>query len=144
MDRTTKRTAKYLLCSVLILCVGMAAGVIYFFDSIFPKAGPVNLPEIEDIISVSIGCSTLDMTIPMNANDIEEVFKYLSEGEPTRQQAMDDHPVEKLYYAVLVLTAEREYCYFIYEKGGQVYIEVPYEGIYKTQAALLDLALAYY
>ena len=39
---------------------------------------------------------------------------------------------------------DRTYRYFVYEEGEQVFIEVPYEGIYASETELLDLVLQYF
>lgn len=121
----------------------MASGI-YLFNTIFPKAAPINLPQIEDIVSVSLSDSNSDQTVPLREEDMEQLLGYLSEGKPTRQNAMDDHPTERTYYGISVQTDIREYRYFIYEKGRQIYIEVPYEGIYETQMELFDLVCTYH
>ena len=144
MDKQIKRKTIWLLCTGLIVLIGVIAGALYLFNTIFPKAGPINVPEIEDIVSVSISCGTSDQTAPLRKEDMEQLLEYLSKGKPTRQTAMNDHPTERTYYSISVQTDIREYCYFIYEKGEQIYIEVPYEGIYEAQAELFDLIFTYH
>lgn len=144
MDKRIIRTQKYLLCIGLILCIGVIVAAVYFFNSLFPKAEPISLPQNDDVISISVRINTSDMTIPMSENDIDRLFEYLREGKPTRQQALNDYPTERLYYDISIQTSEREYCYFIYETDGQTYIEVPYEGIYEAKTELLNLVLTYF
>ena len=129
MDQQIKRKTIWLLCIGLIILIGVIAGAIYLFNTIFPKAAPINLPQIEDIVSVSLSDSNSDETVPLRDEDMEQLLQYLSEGKPTRQTAMNDSPTEMTYYGISVQTDVREYRYFIYKKSAQIYMEVPYEGI---------------
>lgn len=144
MDQQIKRKTIWLLCIGLIILIGVIAGAIYLFNTIFPKAAPINLPQIEDIVSVSLSDSNSDETVPLRDEDMEQLLQYLSEGKPTRQTAMNDSPTERTYYGISVQTDVREYRYFIYKKDEQIYIEVPYEGIYEAQMELFDLVCTYY
>lgn len=144
MDQQIKRKTIWLLCIGLIILIGVIAGAIYLFNTIFPKAAPINLPQIEDIVSVSLSDSNSDETVQLRDEDMEQLLQYLSEGKPTRQTAMNDSPTERTYYGISVQTDVREYRYFIYKKGEQIYIEVPYEGIYEAQMELFDLVCTYY
>ena len=38
----------------------------------------------------------------------------------------------KPYYLIRVNTSEPNYFYYVYESGGQAYIEIPYQGIYEA------------
>lgn len=105
---------------------------------------PINVPEMEDIVWVSLSCTTSDQTVPLCKDDMDELLEYLSEGNPTRQAAINDSPMERTHYSISLQTDIREYRYFIYKKGIQVYIAVPYEEIYETRAELLGLVLTYY
>ena len=49
-----------------------------------------------------------------------------------------------LNYGVDIQTEERQYRYFVYEAGEQVYIESPYEGIYKAEHTLFSIVLKYF
>lgn len=144
MDKQIKRRTTWLLCIGLIVFVGVIISGIYLFNTIFPKAAPITLPRIEDIVSISLSDSNSDQTVPLGEEDMEHLLEYLSEGRPTRQTAINDYPAERTYYGILIQTEVREYHYFIYEKGEQIYIEVPYEGIYETQMELFDLVCTYH
>lgn len=144
MEKRIKRKTTWLLLIVLAVFICMVGGAVSLFHDMFPKAEPIELPEEEHVISVSLSCSTSDLTAPMAEEDVETLFGYIGSAVPTRQQAMDDHPTERLYYGITVQTAERQYDYFIYEKEDRVYLEIPYEGIYEADSELLSLVLCYF
>ena len=133
-----------ILTIVLIVCIGLLAGAVYLFNDIFPKAEPIRHPEPDEIVSVTLSCNTPDATIPMSEQDYEDLIRYTSEAKPTRKQSLNDTPTSGAYYGVEIQTDEMQYRYFVYEEGEQVYIEIPYEGIYESKIELLNLVLKYF
>ena len=133
-----------ILTIVLIVCVGLLAGAVYLFNDIFPKAKPIRHPEPNEIVSVKLSCNTPDATIPMSEQYYEDLIRYISEAKPTRKQSLNDTPTSGAYYGVEIQTNEKQYRYFVYEEGEQVYIEMPYEGIYESRIELFDLVLKYF
>lgn len=133
-----------ILTIVLIVCIGLLAGAVYLFNDIFPKAEPIRHPEPDEIVSVTLSCNTPDATIPMSEQDYEDLIRYISEAKPTRKQSLNDTPTSGAYYGVEIQTDEMQYRYFVYEEGEQVYIEMPYEGIYESKIELLNLVLKYF
>ena len=133
-----------ILTTVLIVCVGLLAGAVYLFNDIYPKAKPIRYPEPDKIVAVTLSCNTPDTTIPMSEQYYEDLIRYISEAKPTRKLALDDYPTTWPYYGVDVQTEERQYRYFIYEAGEQVYIESTYEGIYKAEHTLFSIVLKYF
>lgn len=133
-----------ILTIVLIVCVGLLAGAVYLFNDIFPKAKPIRHPEPNEIVSVKLSCNTPDATIPMSEKYYEDLIRYISEAKPTRKQSLNDTPTSGAYYGIEIQTDEMQYRYFVYEEGEQVYIEMPYEGIYESKIELLNLVLKYF
>lgn len=105
-----------MLCVGLVILIGVFVSGIYLFNTIFPKAGPISIPQAEDVVSVSISYSNSDQTVLLHEEDMEQLLQYLMESAPTRQRAINDYPTERTYYGISVQTDVREYRYFIYEK----------------------------
>lgn len=143
MEKTAKKIIKWLLMIGLAVCICIAAGAIYLFNEIFPKAGPINLPQMEQVESVSLGDHISDEVRSLGSEDFEHLLAYISEAKPTRRDARSDTPTQRFYYRIALQTSEREYRYFIYKAGGRIYVEVPYEGVYEAETALFDLVEAY-
>ena len=133
-----------ILTIVLIVCVGLLAGAVYLFNDIFPKAKPIRHPEPNEIVSVKLSCNTPDATIPMSEKYYEDLIRYISEAKPTRKQTLNDTPTSGAYYGAEIQTDEMQYRYFVYEEGEQVYIEMPYEGIYEAEHTLFSIVLEYF
>lgn len=129
---------------VLVICIGLLMGALYLFNSAFPKAEPIRHPELEKVISITLSCNTPERTIPMSEVYYKDLIQYISEAKPTRKQTLDDYPSNRPYYGIEVQTTGRQYRYFIYEEGEQIYIEMPYTGIYKSENELLDLVLTFF
>ena len=138
------KTKNIILTTVFIVCIGLLAGAVYLFNDIFPKAKPIRHPEPDEIVSVKLSCNTPDATIPMSEKYYEDLIRYISEAKPTRKQTLNDTPTSGAYYGVEIQTDEMQYRYFVYEEGEQVYIEMPYEGIYEAEHTLFSIVLKYF
>jgi hypothetical protein len=55
-----------------------------------------------------------------------------------------DYPTAKTYYTIEVDMVARQYRYFLYAENSQVYVELPYEGIYKANQQFLDFVAEYF
>lgn len=128
---------------MLIVCIVFGAGVLWLLNDMFPKAKPVQHPEMDEIVSVTLSCNTTDGDSIMNEVDYEELIRYIRESKPIRQQSWDDCPSVRPYYCIKIQTDERQYRFSVYESAEQVYIESPYEGVYESQRELLELVLKY-
>lgn len=120
---------KILGFTILLICILLFASGLYVFNDIFPKAANIRIPEIHNIISISMAVNTDDSFKVEDAN-LEELLEEIRKAEPTRKQSLDDYPSTRPFYEVEVKASNREYRYLIYEEGAQVYVEMPYEGIY--------------
>lgn len=131
---TVKKKA-IIIALILVLCVGII-GAYTALDSIFPKADPVICPELNEIESVLIAQNKGEY-VAVSAEEIAELLQRISLSEPTRKMSVNDYPTAKTYYK-LEISADRMYCYFIYQESGQVYVELPYEGVYKSDNIIID------
>ena len=120
---------------VLFLCIG-AVGTYAVLDRLFPMAQPVSCPTADEIMSVSVGINSGESII-LNEELFFDLLEKISEAEPTRKMSVNDYPTAETYYKVEI-SADRMYCYFIYEESGQVYVELPYEGVYKSDNSIID------
>ena len=126
---------------ILILFLGLTGvGGYYALDHLFPKADPIICPDESELISISVGTNS-DVFSILEPTEYPEIQNILSESEPTRTMSVNDYPSVRPYYTLVLTTSSREYRYFIYEDRGQIYIEIPYEGIYGSDKQLLDLII---
>ena len=132
---------KIAIIVVLIICIGLLFGTWYVFNEVFPKAKPIRTPEGEDILAVSVAVNT-DDEFEIEDVDPEELLQNLRSAKPTREQSLNDYP-DKAFYRIEMQTADIVYRYFVYERGEQVYIEMPYEGIYTADDWLFHFVLKY-
>ena len=137
-----KRTQ--ILSIAVILCVALFVAAACLLNDIFPKATPMAVPEPGDLISVMLRYNSTNVEVAVDQEDYERLLQHLSSGIPTRRQAMNDTPTVQPHYCAEIQTEDRWYCYFVYEEDGQVYIEIPYEGIYESDMVMLDLVLRYF
>ena len=126
---------------VLFLFFGLATvGGYCVLDHLFPKSAPIICPDESELISISVGTNS-DVFSILAPTEYQEILNILSEAEPTRTMSVNDYPSVRPYYTLVLTTSSREYRYFIYEDRGQIYIEIPYEGIYGSDKQLLDLII---
>ena len=127
----------------LVLLVSVIAGGWYILNDIFPKAPPIRMPQIEEISSIAVAVNN-DDAFEVEDVDLEELFGYIQRTEPTRELSVNDYPSGYGFFRIEVQTPEMEYRYFIYERGEQVYIEMPYEGIYTADSWLFSFVIKYF
>lgn len=127
-----------LLLGILLVILGYC-----LFNSIFPKAKPIRTPELNDIRSVSVAINTEEGFL-INDVNMEGVLKEIRDAKPTRIQSLNDYPTCRPFYQLEIKTEERTFRYFIYEEGEQIYVEVPYEGVYVADIKLFDFVLNYF
>jgi len=126
----------------LIILIGMVVVGWYVFNEIFPKAPPIRMPQIEEISSISVAVNH-DNEFEIENVDLEELFEHIGKAEPTREQSVNDYP-SPAFFRIEVQTSEMKYRYFVYERGEQVYIEMPYEGIYTADSWLFSFVIKYF
>lgn len=132
----------WIIAIIALLGIAIIGGYAVL-DNIFPKADPINCPALENITSISL-VQNNDVSAAVEATDFGEFLQYLRSTQPTRKMSVNDYPTAKTYYTIEVDTSAREYRYFIYAENSQVYIEIPYEGIYKANDQFLDFVAAYF
>lgn len=132
-----------LVAVVLIVCFGLLISVSYMLNEIFPKAKPIKLPDSVEAVSVSVAVNT-DDAIAIDEACAAEVLLYISDAKPTRRQSVNDYPDVRPFYRLEIHSSERDYRCFVYEEGSQVFIELPYEGIYTADSELLQLLSTYF
>ena len=136
-----KRNLLWTITLILLICV--AAGGWYMFNEIFPKAQPIRTPEIAEINSIAVAVNN-DEAFEIEGVDLEELFEHIQNAEPTRELSVNDYPSGYGFFRIEVQTSGREYRYFVYERGEQVYIEIPYEGIYTADSWIFSFVIKYF
>lgn len=132
-----------ILVLVIVLVVALVVLACTVINSMFPKAAPISCPSADSITSFLLiqndGSSTSVAT-----DDFDEFLQNILNAQPTRIWSVQDYPSVQTYYTIEIGTSDRFYRYFIYTENSQVYIEHPYEGIYKTTQYFLDAITEYF
>ena len=98
-------------------------------NALFPKAAPIPCPTADKIESVSITAED-GQCILLEQSRYMALLEYLSKAIPTRRPSVNDSPVADSWSMIEVYAKDRFYRYYIYEDDNDLYIELPYEGIY--------------
>ena len=129
---------------IIIALLGIAViGGYAVLNNIFPKADPIKFPDTESITAITL-VQKDGSSVAVETADFGEILKNITNAQPTRIMSVNDYPTAKTYYTIEVDTAARQYRYFLYAENSQVYVELPYEGIYKANQQFLDFVLEYF
>ena len=129
---------------IIIALLGVAViGVYAILNNIFPKADPIKFPDTESITAITL-IQKDGSSVAVETADFGEILKNITNAQPTRTMSVNDYPTAKTYYTIEVDTAARQYRYFLYAENSQVYVELPYEGVYKANQQFLDFVLEYF
>lgn len=134
---------KALIAAIILLLLAIAVGGYFLLDHMFPVASPIDCPNKEDIRSISLTQNS-DPSTSVDVSDFEAVLQNICAGEPTRIWSIQDYPSVESYYTVELNTLARQYRYFVYADGSQVYVEKPYHGVYKVDQQVLDFFADYF
>jgi len=129
------KSSRILAAIVLILTLILAIGGYTVYNSLFPMAEQMYIPPLEEILSVSV---SPDGETEAVVQDAAALLALLADAEPTRIMSASDYPTVKVYYTVTAAVSARIHRYYIYEKDAQVYVEIPYEGIWRADKQLLE------
>ena len=126
-----KKSKRNIFITVIVLIV-LCIGGYYIYNAVSPVARtleyPNDFPSVEEVLTVTISTSDGKSTEVYN---FASLIMQIGQVEPTRKESVNDVPAAEFYYKIELATEDKEYCYFVYEENGQVYLEIPYLGIYK-------------
>ena len=129
---------------IIIALLGIAGiGGYGVLDKIFPKEDPINCADTETVTAITL-IRNDGSSVAVEIADYGEILKNITNGQPTRTMSVNYYPTAKTYYTIEVDTATRQYWYFLFAENSQVYIELPYEGIYKANQQFLDYIVEYF
>ena len=129
---------------IIIALLGIAViGGYAILNNIFPKADPIKFPDTESITAITL-IQKDGSSVAVETADFGEILKNITNAQPTRTMSVNDYPTAKTYYTIEVDTAARQYRYFLYAENSHVYVELPYEGIYKSNQQFLDFVAEYF
>ena len=130
---------KALLIAAVVLLILACVGGYVILDHMFPVAEPLTYPALEDISSITL-LQNSDVSTAIEISDFAGVLQNLQVNEPTRIWSIQDYPSVGDYYTIEIHTFNKQSLrrYFVYVENGQVYVESPYEGIYKANQQVLD------
>ena len=113
-------------------------GICALVDDWLPKADAIVCPNDEHVLSIVLTANDA-VVIEMDDEQYNVVLECIRNAKPTRRMSVNDVPSTNTYYILNVTTATKNYRYFVYEDGSRVYIEMPYQGIYKADRQFFDL-----
>lgn len=128
---------KYLVV-FLVVIVGFILGSYFIYINMFPYVMPIDYPKLQEINESKIVYYDENDQIDIDVS-IEEVMNYIKSSKPTRTQSFNEIPNKKPYYCIELKTTNQLYTYYIYERNSQLFVELPYNGVYKIDEEVKDL-----
>lgn len=125
---------KLILISVIIITA--LSAIFFISDNIFIKGEPVPCPDEASVYSASLSYCGGVSVFP-GKEEIGSLLEYIGNSVPTGRQSVNDSPAASEYYITDIVTEDRSYRYYIYKEKSTVYVELPYEGIYKASDRLI-------
>ena len=119
-----------------VLLIAAVYGAFAVYDYFFPVAEPVICP-IEDGVNTITLAKSKSAAIMVDTACFADLLQHISSTEPTRKWSVQDYPAVKDCYIIEVNTLDRMHRYFVYVENSQVYLESPYEGVYKSNHQFL-------
>lgn len=119
----------FIATSILIVAV-LLCGCYIIYNSIFPMADPIELPNTEDINNYVILNDSGDI---VSVADFGVLYSFVKSAIPTRIMSVNDYPSCKPYYEIVLNTDYKVYRFYIYSDNGNYYLEIPYEDVYKLK-----------
>ena len=127
-----------------VVMIGIAfIGGYRVLNTFFPMADPIALPAEKHITAVTVYHND-GGAVSVDTERFGALLQSVSEAQPTRTVSVNDYPAVKPYYEIKLSTSEREYRYYLYTDNAHVYIEIPYEGVYKSSQTFYDDITAYF
>lgn len=118
-----------LICGILVLlCPGCGK-----------KGKAPELPNAGDVESISITTIEGAEIRYSETKMIQDILECLSEAKKTKEQSVQDFPVNQEYGRIDIANNGGTTTVFYYEEKGKHYIEQPYEGIYETEKNFEDV-----
>ena len=126
-----KKTVIILVITAALIVMGYS-----FYNSIFPKAKTIKVPAGNEVTSMTLIEGNKEY--PIDLSQYEKLKDFLDKAVPTRKQSVNDTPNVSPYYRIDIKTGSRVLTVYIYEQGVGTYIEIPYEGIYRSDKGLME------
>lgn len=132
--------ALYIILLALILVALVIGGCWLLDNSEFSKTDPIRQMQMDEIESFSVSDDE-DNEIVIDEREQELVITYINNAVPTKKWSVNDFPSVRPYYKVEIRLAgvDSEYRYFIYEEDGNVFVELPYSGVYEIFKGVLNI-----
>ena len=126
------RKSKIIVISCLIFVVLLYVSAYLIYDRLFPKAPPIDVPDFDQDMTIIVELS--DGTYYEHTHGVLDTHRcYLDKihwAKPTRIMSVNDYPAGEDYTKISCVCSDKTYTYYLYEKNGTTYVEIPYEGVY--------------
>jgi hypothetical protein len=126
--------------AVILVAISLVSVVL---SACSTKAEPIYLPEQSEIETVQI-TNAEQIFDETDLDWIAELIEQASLAKPTNKATVQDVPNVSEYIRIdLILSNGTTSTLFVYQEKNEWYIEQPYQGIYLTGNAFIDMLTAF-
>ena len=120
-----KKALSIILSLFLLVTLGL-----YLADHVL-RNDPIVCPDETKVVSITVAEGEGEAK-QVPEDDFLPILTCIRNAVPTIKDSVNDRPYEDEYYTLDVSTEWEQYRYYVYQKGSQYYIEMPYIGVYKA------------
>lgn len=135
-----KRAISIFLCILMLSMTVTSLAGCSLIDELFfrhpERAVALTIPTLDEIDNIKV-TARVGGTHTVPKQDYELILDYLSRLEPYDESYTDSVYGYYVYEIRINLGGDARF-YYLYEEGGQLFLEVPYSGIYRVDSALYD------
>ena len=125
--------SRIIVISWLIFVVLLFFSAYLVYDRLFPKAPPIDVPDFDRELTIIVELPNGSSYEDRHDGVLDTHRCYLDKirlARPTRIMSVNDYPTGEDYTKISCVCSDKTYTYYLYEKNGTTYVEVPYEGVY--------------
>ena len=110
---------------------------IIIFVSCKKENNDIDLPEIDKILTINI-FNDGSVNSYIDKEDIKNIVSIILDSNKTSKDSVNEIPNTESYIVLEMVTSDKTYTIYLYNKNEEIYLEIPYQGIYEVNEKLYE------
>ena len=102
------------------------------------KTNTITVPLPKDVISVTVNYGDGEYTCN-EISWIQQLISIIEKSTSTNRPSVADYPMAENYITITIQQSKGASRLFVYQEDHIIYIEQPYQGIFKSEVELYEL-----
>ena len=127
------RRSSIIIISSLIFVVLLFVSAYLIYDRLFPKAPHIIFPDLGQELTIVVELPDGSSYEDRHDGVLDThhcILNKIQWARPTRIMSVNEYPAGEEFTKISCVCFDKTYTYYLYEKNGTTYVEVPYEGVY--------------